>query len=236
MVSAFVSLWVRTIIFNLFRMNISEWFTLLGQQLAETPFIQWVALALGVSEVLFAKANKIWLYPTGLAATSLSIFILFKAGLYAECLLSCYYIVMSVYGWWYWVKKKNEPPIKITRSNRQDWITVSLIVVIGFVLLSFALKQFTDSTVPFWDAWVSCTAWAGMWLLAKRKIENWVLLNVSNAFAIPLLFHKELPLYAGLTLFLFIVAVFGYFKWSRILKGEQSSESGIQHRELGVEG
>lgn len=215
-------------------MNVSEWFTLLGQQLAETPFIQWVALALGVSEVLFAKANKIWLYPTGIAATSLSIFILFEAGLYAECLLNGYYIVMSVYGWWYWVKKKDEPPVKITRSNRQDWITVLLIVLVGFAGLSFALKQFTPSTVPYWDAWVSATAWAGMWLLAKRKIENWLLLNVSNAFAIPLLLHKELPLYAGLTLFLFIVAIFGYRKWSRILKKEysmQNTEYSIQETE-----
>ena len=215
-------------------MSVSEWLTLLGQQLAETPFIQWVALALGISEVLFAKANKIWLYPTGIAATSLTVFILFEAGLYAECLLNVYYIVMSVYGWWYWVKKKNEPPVKITRSNRQDWVTVLLIVLGGFVGLSFALKRFTPSTVPYWDAWVSATAWAGMWLLAKRKIENWLLLNVSNAFAIPLLLHKQLPLYAALTLFLFIVAVFGYRKWSRILKEEYS----IQHTEdnsLGVE-
>lgn len=204
-------------------MNFSEWISLLGQQLAETPFIQWVALALGVSEVLFAKANKIWLYPTGIAATGLSIFILFEAGLYAECLLSCYYIVMSVYGWWYWVKKKNEPPVKIARSSRQEWMVTGLIVLVGFVLLSFLLKQFTPSTVPSWDAWVSATAWAGMWLLAKRKIENWLLLNLSNAFAIPLLFHKELPLYAALTLFLFIVAVFGYIKWNKILKAEAGS-------------
>nr|WP_315821277.1 nicotinamide mononucleotide transporter family protein [Paraflavitalea speifideiaquila] len=91
-------------------MNLSEWITLLRQQLAETPFIQWVALALGVSEVLFARANKIWLYPTGIGATSLSIFILFEAGLYAECLLNGYYIVMSVYGWWYWIKKEMSRP------------------------------------------------------------------------------------------------------------------------------
>lgn len=217
-------------------MNFSEWLHLLGQQIAETPWIQWVALGLGVSEVLFAKANKIWLYPTGIAATGLSIFILFEAGLYAECLLNFYYIVMSVYGWWYWVKKKHEPPVKITRSSRRDRITVLLIVVVGFVLLSFALHRFTDSTVPYWDAWVSATAWAGMWLLAKRKIENWILLNVSNAFAIPLLLHKDLPLYAALTLFLFIVAVFGYIKWRKILQEEDSPakpEAGGRKSEVG---
>lgn len=203
-------------------MNIGEWFALLGQQLVETPWIQWVALAMGVSEVLLAKANKIWLYPTGIAATSLSIFILFEAKLYAECLLNGYYIVMSVYGWWHWVKKKHEPPVKITRSSRADWLTVLSIVAIGFALLSFALLRFTDSTVPYWDAWVSATAWAGMWLLARRKLENWLLLNLSNAFAIPLLLHKQLPLYAALTLFLFVVAIFGFIKWRKILASDEA--------------
>nr|WP_315821276.1 nicotinamide mononucleotide transporter family protein [Paraflavitalea speifideiaquila] len=122
-------------------------------------------------------------------------------------------------------QKRNEPPVKITRSSRQEWITVALIVVLGFVLLSFLLKQYTPSTVPYWDAWVSATAWAGMWLLAKRKLENWLLLNLSNAFAIPLLLHKQLPLYAGLTLFLFIVAIQGYIRWNKLLKKEQSIQN-----------
>ena len=206
-------------------MSISQWFQLLYQQLAETDALQWVAISLGIAEVLFARVNKIWLYPTGIAATALSIFILFEAGLYAECLLNGYYIVMSVYGWWYWIKKQHEPPLKITRCTGKEWATVSTIVIGGFAILAIVLKFKTDSTVPYWDAWVSATAWAGMWLLAKRKIENWILLNLSNAFAIPLLFHKNLPLYALLTLFLFIVAVQGYFKWNKILKQEKATDA-----------
>jgi nicotinamide mononucleotide transporter len=92
------------------------------------------------------------------------------------------------------------------------------ITIIGFVFLAFILQRWTNSTVPYWDAWVSATAWAGMWLLAKRKLENWVLLNISNAFAIPLLIYKHLPLYALLTVILFVVAVQGYFTWRRMLK------------------
>lgn len=203
-------------------MNVQQWFHLLIQQLRETDFLQWLAISLGVAEVLFAKANKIWLYPTGIAATALSVWILFNAGLYAECLLNGYYIVMSIYGWWYWIKKKNQPPVKVTYNNKQDWFITTAIVVVGTALLYLALKYGTPSTVPFWDAWVSATAWAGMWLLAKRKIENWVLLNISNAFAVPLLFYKELPLYAGLTIFLFIVAVQGYIKWRKIIREDNS--------------
>jgi nicotinamide mononucleotide transporter len=203
-------------------MSIPEWANLFWQQIKETDAIQWIAVLLGVAEVLLAKANKIWLYPTGIASILLSAYILFDSGLFAECLLNGYYLVMSVYGWWYWIKKKDQPPVKISYSTRKDWWIVIGIVTIGFLILYYSLKTFTPSTVPIWDAWVSATAWAGMWLLAKRKIENWILLNISNFFAIPLLVYKQLPLFAALTLFLFIVAIFGFFEWRKIIRQENS--------------
>jgi nicotinamide mononucleotide transporter len=142
-----------------------------------------------------------------------------------ECLLSFYYIVMSVYGWWYWMKKRNLPPVRISYSSRAEWITVTSIVVVGYLVLYLILEYFTPSTVPHLDAFVTAAAWAGMWLLARRKIENWILLNISNAVAIPLLFHKGLPLYALLTIFLFIVAIQGYFSWRKVLKKESDASS-----------
>lgn len=199
-------------------MHLHDWWSLFWQQIKETDLLQWLAVLFGIAEVLLAKANKIWLYPAGLASTLLSVYILSLAGLYAECLLNGYYVVMSIYGWWYWFKKQNLPPVTITYCKRKDWITVALIVAASFILLAISLKYFTSSTVLFWDAWVSATAWAGMWLLSKRKIENWVLLNISNLFAIPLLVYKQLPLFAALTLFFFVVAIFGYYDWRKIIQ------------------
>jgi len=199
-------------------MDLFAWFDLFKQQLNEADAAQWAVLILGVAEVLLAKANKIWLYPTGIAATLLSVYGLFQAQLYAESFLNVYYLVMSIYGWWHWVAKKNEPPVRITHASMRDWrITVAIVAGAG-ILLYVILKLYTPSNVPAWDAWVSATAWAGMWLLAKRKVENWILLNISNAFAIPLLFYKALPLYGVLTIILFVVACFGYFDWRRIFK------------------
>ncbi len=202
-------------------MNLHYWWQLLYKQVLETDALQWAAVILGVAEVLLARVNNIWLYPTGIASTLLSIYILLAAGLYADSLLNGYYVVMSVYGWWYWVKKQNLPPVKISYCTRQNWVVVTAITFGGFFVLAILLKYFTPSTVPFWDAWVSSTAWAGMWLLAKRKIENWVLLNISNLFAVPLLFYKQLPMFAALTIFLFIIAVQGYFEWRKIIKKDR---------------
>lgn len=193
----------------------NEWLQLLVEQVKETGWLQWLGLIFGVSEVLLARANKIALYPTGIIASAITIYLFWHGKLYAESLLNFYYVIMSVYGWWFWIKKKNDPPVKITYTGKKEWGVVAMIVVAGYALLYFILQKYTDSDVPHWDAWVTSTAWAGMWLLAKRKVENWVLLNISNAFAVPLLFHKQLPLYAFLTIFLFIVAVQGYFAWKK---------------------
>jgi nicotinamide mononucleotide transporter len=203
-----------------------HWITLFEEQIRETTLLQWFAVLLGVAEVLFARVNNIWLYPTGIAGILISIYLLLVVQLYAESVLNLYYLVMSVYGWVYWVKKKNEPPVKISWCNNREWAISLAITFVGWLVLYLLLKNFTPSNVPVWDAWVSSTAWAGMWLLARRKIENWIFLNVSNLFAIPLLFYKGLPMFAVLTLFLFVVAFWGFFGWKSILKKEKSVLSG----------
>lgn len=201
-------------------MTISEWGQLFASQVIATDWVQWTAVGFSVAEVLFARSNKIWLYPTGIIGTVLTIYILLQSGLYADSALNVYYVVMSAYGWWHWVKKKDQPPVKASYSNNSEWAITAGICVLGTVAGYFVLRYFTPSTVPFWDAWVSATGWAGMWLLARRKIENWVLLNISNAFAIPLLMYKQLPMFAALTIFLFIIAVQGYFAWRKEIRAQ----------------
>jgi nicotinamide mononucleotide transporter len=204
-------------------LNFQEWFELLSREISNTDSIQWAVLVFGVAEVLLARANNIWLYPTGIIATSLAIYGLFHVQLYAECVLHLYYIVMSIYGWWYWASKKGRPAVNVSFSTRFDW-SITLAIVFGgwglfyAILTTLPSSILTPTSVPAWDAWVSSTAWAGMWLLSRRKVENWILLNISNAFAIPLLFKKQLPLFALLTIFLFIVACKGYFDWIKEAK------------------
>lgn len=205
----------------------SNWISVLIEELKNTSLLEWLGVIFGILQVLLAKANKIWLYPTGIISVSISIYIFATSGLYAESVLNIYYLVMSIYGWWFWVYRREAHPLPITKATGKDWGITLAIVLVGFIVLFLALKHFTNSTVPVMDAFVSSTAWAGMWLLAKRKLENWVLLNISNAVAIPLLFYKRLPLYALLTLFLFIVAIFGYLEWKRTIEKAKHDRSNV---------
>lgn len=148
------------------------------------------------------------------------------AKLYGEFTLNLYYLVMSIYGWLFWQFGKAKTPVAISRTTRQEkFITVGIVLGTLGVFWYF-LTAFTDSDVPLWDSLVSAFAWAGMWLMAKRKIENWILLNISNLISIPLLIHKELYLYAFLSAFLFGVACMGYLQWKGILekKTQKASE------------
>lgn len=199
-------------------MDIVTFTTSLAQAFEQTSWVERLSVLFGICQVLLSKNNKIANYPVGIMGIVLGMAALYGAKLYAEILLNVYYLVMSAYGWWYWTSNRIQSEQPITIANRRDWSIVLTIVIGGFALLYFALRSFTDSDVPLWDAWVSCTAWAGMWLLARRKLENWLLLNLSNLFAIPLLVHKELYLFALLTTFLFIVAFIGFAKWRHIMK------------------
>ncbi|RNL51244.1 nicotinamide riboside transporter PnuC [Pedobacter jejuensis] len=198
-------------------MNFQEWFNLFQKQIVNTSIVEWMAVGFGVSEVLLAKKNSIWLYPTGIISILLSMFLLLNIKLYAEMLLSIYYLIMSVYGWVIWKKRKADGQNQVSWSTSKELTIAVLISVVGFFIFYFVLRNHTDSDVPLLDAFVSSTAWAGMWLLAKRKIENWIFLNISNIVAIPLLFHKKLPLMACLTTFLFVVAIFGFLDWKKII-------------------
>lgn len=206
-------------------MSLHEWQELLVKQFLHIDALQWAILIFGVLEVLLAKANNTLLYPAGIIATTLAVYSLFTAQLYAESLLHLYYVIMSVYGWWHWAYEKNATPVTVKFADKNESIVSLIIIFGGWGILYFALVTFTPSTVPMWDAWVSSTAWAGTWLLARRKVENWILLNVSNAFAVPLLFYKELPLFAVLTIFLFLVACFGYFDWIKLARRAEFHES-----------
>jgi nicotinamide mononucleotide transporter len=204
-------------------MEIQEWLSLFVEQVKETSYLEWFAVAFGVTEVLLAKRNNILLYPAGIIGILLSLYLKLNARLYAESLLSMYYLVMSVYGWIIWSKRKanKQEALPVSWTTKGELQIAFAIAIGGYFILYFALVNFTNSDVPILDAFVSSTAWAGMWLLARRKIENWIFLNVSNIVAIPLMWHKNYVMFALLTLFLFIVAIFGYFDWKKIYQKQQ---------------
>ncbi|MGY5847404.1 nicotinamide riboside transporter PnuC [Salegentibacter sp. HM20] len=190
----------------------------------QLTWLQAIGTIFGITQVLLARQNNIHNYLFGIVSILISLWVMYRSKLYADILLNLYYLVMSIYGWFFWKYGSRKKQTPISYSDKFETLTALGIVLVCFSIMSYWLRFHTDSDVPFWDSAVSGFAWAGMWLMARRKIENWIFLNISNSIAIPLLIYKELYIYAGLTAFLFIVGTSGYFKWRKIIRNEREPQ------------
>src|ERR1044072_1503474 len=132
-------------------MPFAEWTNAFVNEVKSTPLLEWLGVGFGVVEVLLAKVNNILLYPAGIISVIISSYIFYMAGLYAESLLNAYYLVMSIYGWMIWVKRRNQPQVEVSRATSRDWPITLAITVVGFLFLAIALSRWTNSTVPYWD-------------------------------------------------------------------------------------
>jgi len=189
---------------------------------------EWIAVGCSVAQVLLAWANRASNYLFGILGTAVYTYIFAAGGLYADAGLNVYYFAMSAYGLWHWNRGRRARPVSveggqlpprelpITFSTTHDWLIAAGIAAAAFALWSAILIGLAKSQVPFWDAGLTALAWAGMWLLARRKVENWLWLNASNALAMPLYFFKGWMLTTALTGFLFVVACFGFFTWRKM--------------------
>ncbi|MFM7896785.1 MAG: nicotinamide riboside transporter PnuC [Flavobacterium sp.] len=183
--------------------------------------LELVAVVFGVISVLFARKNNILVYPTGLVSTILYVYILFEFQLYGDLIINFYYTIMSFLGWYLWSKTKNghdEFPISII--NRKEILVSTLIftITLTFVALVYQFfDKFTDWTA-YVDALTTGLFFVGMWLMAKRKIENWILWIIADAISIPLYFYKGLTFSSFQFILFTIIAILGYKEWKRFLQ------------------
>ncbi|MBL7765878.1 MAG: nicotinamide mononucleotide transporter [Chitinophagaceae bacterium] len=195
----------------------------LTQQFTQTSLLEWLAFAFGVLQVVLALYNKTINFYAGLISVILYTWVFYHAGLFAESLLNAYYIVISIAGIIVWSQRNKKYELAISRTGHQTKIYSTLLFIASFGLLFWVLKTYTSSTVPMQDSLVTALAWVGSYLMVQRKIENWVILNISNIIAIPLQYSKGLELTALLTVIYFIVAVLGYLRWRKILMAKALS-------------
>jgi nicotinamide mononucleotide transporter len=188
-------------------------------QIKATSAIEWVGISFGLLQVLLAVKNTIWNFVAGIISTIAFCIFFYNAALYAESSLNFYYIIISLLGIIYW-KKNSINTSQISFTSKQQYIWTIVIAVVSFIISYMVLIKFTNSTVPIWDSAAAALAWAGSWLLAKRKAENWIVLNLSNALAIPLQLYKGYTMVACFTFILFTIAIVGYIQWYKLAKAK----------------
>jgi nicotinamide mononucleotide transporter len=185
----------------------------------DTSLLEFIAVIFGVASVVFSRMENILVYPTGLINTILyTYFCFFWWGLYAEGSLNFYYTVMSIYGWILWSQRNpdtQQKKYRITRSSLQEWIIAALFFIFCWSILYIILRKYTDSTVPWGDSFASAAAYTGMWLMARKKLENWIWWILTNIASIPLYFYKG-AVFTSVQYFVFLVlAILGYISWRK---------------------
>lgn len=187
--------------------------------LGTTP-LEFIAVFFGIASVVFSRLENIWVYPTGIINTTIYIYLSIVAGLYAEAGVNFYYTVMSIAGWIWWAQKKEgQNVLQISRSSQREWTKALLFFGVCWAVLFLVLKSFTDSTVPAADGFASAAAYTGMWLMARKKLENWLWWMVTNVSSIPLYFVKGFVFTSFQYAVFLVLSVMGYIEWRRKLRG-----------------
>jgi nicotinamide mononucleotide transporter len=204
--------------------TIPEFWSQFVADLKQTSLLEFVAVISGIASVWLSRIENIWVYPTGLANTIIYIYLSFKSSLIGEASVNFYYTVVSIYGWVLWARKNAQQQhiLHVTWSSRKEWVQemafFGFFYIGVFFALTFLKRGFAPMAIPWADAFASATAYTGMWLMARKKVESWYWWIATNIASIPLYFVKHYVFTSVYYLVLLIMALSGLAEWRRRAK------------------
>ena len=178
------------------------------------------AVIMNIFSVIYAKRNSILVYPTGLIGTGIFVYILYNFSLLGDMIINFYFVMMSIYGWYYWAQKKNGEVLhNVSRTSTKEYYFILMLGIISLLSI-YAIYNFYDK----WDSWTAyvdtiTTAifFVAMYLMARRKVESWIFWIIGDLITIPLYFYKGLTISSIQYLIFLILAILGYISWKKIL-------------------
>ena len=192
--------------------------------LEQMTWLEGVAVFFGVASVYFSMKENILVFPTGIVSTLIYVWICLQVGLYADMGINAYYFSMSIYGWFLWLRPTDKgKTLPVTWLNKNGIISSLLLFVGSFIILVVILIRFTDSDVPYWDSFTTASAFVGMYLMAKKKVENWIAWIITDLVSVPLYFYKGLILTSFQFLFFTILAILGLIAWIKSAKAHDGN-------------
>lgn len=190
-------------------------------------FWELTGLITGLLAVIFLIKENILTWPFGIAYVFVSFAVFWEAQLYGDFLLHVFFLILNIYGWWFWVKGKKQPeePVQVTRMTIAKNLKILGITVLGifiFAQLLLGIPQWfvgaSPASLPYWDSTTSILSVTGMYLTARKKIENWYYWLAVDVLATGIYFYKELYFYTTLYLVYIVLAFLGYLAWKKNLK------------------
>jgi nicotinamide mononucleotide transporter len=208
-------------LFSAYSMSLSEIIQSFAEGMKQTGWLEYIAVFSGIVSVWYSRKENILVYPTGLLNTIIYIYLSYRGGLLGEATVNLYYTIMSVYGWYLWSRKDREDHVvlHVTYSSAKEWMQelafFGSFYVLIFLALSWLKKDFAPGAIPWADAFASATAFTGMWLMARKKVESWYWWIATNLASIPLYFVKMYVFTSVYYVILLLMACWGLVAWKR---------------------
>ncbi len=200
-------------------MNLSAIYHQFIADMQHTSLLEYIAVIFGIISVWYSRKENILVYPIGLANTIPYVFISIHGSLFGEASVNFYYTVMSIYGWFLWTKKNNRKQhiVLITYSGKTEWLMqigfFTVFYISFFISLIYLKKNFSAGAIPWADAFASSTAFTGMWLMARKKVESWYWWIATNVASIPLYFVKHYVFTSVYYIILLVMVFWGLKEW-----------------------
>lgn len=201
----------------MFLLDASFW-QLVRDQVISITWIEWLGTVTGFGCVYLAARQNIWNWPVSIISVISYGILFFDYQLYGDAVLQLYFLFTAIYGWYYWIKRKEEhkKPIVSLSPGRMAWIALAVVVLAA--LLGLFLDHFTDTNVPYIDGFCTAVSFAAQFMMTRKILQNWLLWIVVDICYVPLYIYKNLMLTAILYVLFLWIAVMGYLEWRKTWK------------------
>lgn len=191
---------------------------MIGERLIEV-----VAVLLGICNITLLIRRSIWNYPFGIVMVILYMRIFFDEKLYADAGLQVFFLVVQIYGWAHWLKRRDAAGhVIVRRITRNQALGYAASGVIGVAVMGTLLSRYTDAALPYWDSTIAVFSVIAQILLARRRLENWLVWVGVDVIAIGVYWAKGLYPTSALYAFFLVLATVGYFAWRRAYKSGEA--------------
>lgn len=185
-----------------------------------------IAFVFGIASVVYAKRENILVYPTGLIATIITVYLLYKASYFGDMMMNFYYSAMSIYGWWNWSRKKgNTYLVPISRTNTKEK-GIGFLMFLATMIITYAVYKYFGQEIKtenYLDIFTSGVFFTAMWYMANKKLENWTLWIFADIITVPLYAYRGLGMLSLQYLIFTILAIQGYLAWKKTLDKKTST-------------
>jgi nicotinamide mononucleotide transporter len=199
------------------KLNVKPYFAAVNVFGYELSPVELAGTVFSIAGVWLVLKKSIWNFPIGIVSVLLQAVVYFQSRLYSDASLQIVYVILLVYGWFQWNKKDSGKTFHAGKTSDRLWAVLGLTCIVSTVFIGAIFKNYTDASLPYFDSLLTSASLIAQWMIAKKKIENWIVWIVVDALYVGMYIYKGLYLFSALYFVFILLAIAGYREWKKVL-------------------